>query len=272
MKNILTLAIGIIIGVVLTFSYIKSKQQIPVEPSGISANVVNNEQTEKLNQQVKTAQNTSSPTEKNIKNDSSAQATNTSLSKAPNDEGNPLSDDEFHDELLDLMTRNSTLPADIEAKGKAALDALIENQPKELTPIFDSYIKHGGDNPSAMQVASSYKKHLAENKDINWAYDAEAFLTNHFKSQQNSRFLPLRIDCRTTGCELAGMVNMDGIDTTATDGFSISVVMMLGQINRNLGSAPFYADYFTEQGASFSAGTDLSLNPMPHYLFLDRKK
>ena len=186
-----------------------------------------------------------------------------------------MSDEDFSREMIELFQKRNKPNAEEERVGSIALEELKRNQPVELKTLFNE--DPNNLNPMNTQIENQYKKHLSQEKDINWAYEADGFLKNYFSTVQGSNFTAMRIDCRTRTCEVAGLFVFE----SDIEGGSQEEMMMSGQMSQRIQSFmkvrqdiqkhPFYENYF-ESGVSnmhFSPQA-LTLNPMPYSFFLNR--
>jgi len=170
--------------------------------------------------------------------------------------------------LMDIILSRDKLSPELDKIATQRLKDLKNNQPDELNDLF----------PEIEQIAEltdqSYKKHLSEEKDINWAYQAESFLENYFQNNSASNFRVLRIDCRTTNCEVAGMltlpdnlVNIDLINpVNSLELLQVSTKVSTDIIQSN------GASYLFTYSAKFTSPNILteSRNPIPYAFFLGR--
>ena len=185
----------------------------------------------------------------------------------------PLSDKEYYAAMRELRKRHELLSAEEERVGTAGLEELIRNQPIELKPLFNEESKLS--DTMMERRKNKYKKHLAEEKDINWAYETEGFLRNYFGSLRNSNFTALRIDCRSSQCEVAGVFNFDNvvsempIEQLASSGRLQSVI----KVRRDVQQQVSYGSFFESgvRSVSFNPAS-FALNPMPYAFFFTRVK
>ena len=184
-----------------------------------------------------------------------------------------MTDEAFSKVIFDLYKKRDKLSEEEEKFGSIALEALKRNQPIELKNLFGvgSKLPDG----SLKRREDTYKKHLAQEKDINWAYQAEGFLRNYFGSLRDSDFLALRIDCRSSTCEVAGIFNFEGV----VDEMSIEQLAKSDRlesyirVRNEIQQLPLFTTYFKTSMSriSFNANTFI-LNPMPHMFFFHRAK
>ncbi len=184
-----------------------------------------------------------------------------------------MTDEAFSKVIFDLYKKRDKLSEEEEKFGSIALEALKRNQPIELKNLFGV----GSKLPDGLlkRREDTYKKHLAQEKDINWAYQAEGFLRNYFGSLRDSDFLALRIDCRSSTCEVAGIFNFEGV----VDEMSIEQLAKSDRlesyirVRNEIQQLPLFTTYFktSMSSISFNANTFI-LNPMPHVFFFHRAK
>jgi len=96
-----------------------------------------------------------------------------------------------------------SLSPEILSLARTRLADLKQTQPYELKDIFK-------DDPKVdnQRYENPYYEHLAQEKDNDWAYKAENFIRNYLAKPENSYFKTLRIDCRSSSCEVAGLVKI----------------------------------------------------------------
>ena len=189
-----------------------------------------------------------------------------------------MSEEDFSSAMMELIEKKNKPTAEEERLGSIALEELKHNQPIELKKLFNE--DPDSLNPLNAQTENQYKKHLSQEKDINWAYEAEGFLKNYFSTGQNTNFTALRIDCRSRTCEIAGLfVSEDDLqnlqDSTQQEilisGRMNGRVQSFMKVRQDIQKHPFYERYFESglRNMHFSPQT-LTLNPMPYSFFLNR--
>lgn len=183
-----------------------------------------------------------------------------------------MTEEEYSKAMSELFKKMNKPNAEEERLGSIALEELKRNQPIELKELFSE--KGGDQNLSNMQTENKYKKHLSQEKDINWAYEAESVLRNYYSNQQNSKFTVYRIDCRTSSCEIAGLIKFDSdVDINSKDikifterGNAISDVLL------ELMQQEFFSSYFSVTQNIFSNINVIMSNPVPYSFILPRVK
>jgi len=137
-------------------------------------------------------------------NNSTHTTVNSKDSKRSKDQATQKSDLEF---LLDYRTEQNALRKAAISLGKKRLKALIDNQALELISLFELSQDPYDGREYRWIDAKEYGFYLAEEKDEIWAHQAEAFLQTNLIAGQAFSFTVLRIDCRMSKCEIAGIVN-----------------------------------------------------------------
>lgn len=193
--------------------------------------------------------------------------------RAENPVESEMSEEEYSKAMMDLFQKKNKPNAEEEKLGGIALEELKRNQPVELKELFSE--KSDAENALSIDVENKYKKHLSQEKDNNWAYDAEGFLKNYFATLQDSNYTALRIDCRTRTCEVAGIFvfNESLENATQEEIFSSGRIQSFIKLQQEIQKNQFYNTYF-EQGIrdlQFSPQA-LVLNPMPYSFFITRVK
>jgi len=286
MKNLGILLIGILLGALATLAYMKNQvpvQELVQEPiqTPVLAQTETASPEEKLAKQILTSNKevpainrvtevraTAADQENTIQT-----AKDQKLDGSNGKKNGALNDEEFNQELMDLLARQHELTEEEERLGSAALEELLANQPAELAPIFESDLNPKKNSLLKGQISAKYKKHLSQEKDINWAYEAEAFLMAHFSNQQDSKFTPLRIDCRSSSCEISGLIYLDTEHDENSPDSMYLIIQELVQITTAVRDNSGYNRYFEGMGGDFGLEPELlKLRPMPHYIFLKRAK
>jgi len=170
------------------------------------------------------------------------------------------------EKLTNLTQSQFQLTEEQEALGSKRLKELKDRQPLELKELFAK------DPELASIFEPPYKKHLSEEKDINWAYEAESFLENFFRNQPNSQFKVLRIDCRTNNCEVAGLLTTsDSFDySNPIDVINITQIALQIQLDILDSTGGKYLFSFSELLGT--TPMDMSKNPFPQSFFMGRAK
>lgn len=246
MKNITMLLVGGALGALLMYMYLsKSASELPHELN--TTEIIKNAENGLLVQTDKLPSTVFDNSTKEVDNSSEQEQINAS------------------EETKELFVSN----ANDEAMKKAELaeikfDDFINAQPPELIGLIDLYRREQG------EAAFNYKNHISEEKDIDWAYEAESFLQNYFNGNINSEFKVIRIDCRTNTCEVAGVIQFDE-NAPEGDNLSRELYSVAENINKNLLSETLYGRYFyvNEAEYNFSAFL-LQRNPSPYAFFLKR--
>ena len=183
-----------------------------------------------------------------------------------------LTEDEYSNAMMELFEKLNKPNAEEERLGSVALEALKRNQPSELKDLFSE----DPDQKDSLntQIENKYKKHLSQEKDINWAYEAESVLMNYFKSTQNSNFTAYRIDCRTRSCEVAGLITFEK-EINPEEPMELALVSRtpsFGRITKNLRKQEFYGRYFSTQNHEMFNPIALTSKIVPYSFFLPRAK
>ena len=184
-----------------------------------------------------------------------------------------MSEAQYSKAMMELFEKRNKPNAEEERLGSVALEELKRTQPAELKKLFDDNPE--SKNPLSKQIENNYKKHLSQDKDINWAYESEGFLKNYFGTLQSSNFTALRIDCRTKTCEVAGIFTFKENIAEGSDPqvYLTGRVQSFANVQQAIQKQALYKRYFEGGMSSMNFNTEaLSLNPMPYSFFLNRVK
>ena len=184
-----------------------------------------------------------------------------------------MTEEEYTKALQKLQERRNKPTAEEERLGSIALDELKRNQPIELKELFSDETEDP--NSSYAKSENSYKKHLSQEKDINWAYEAESFLNNYFASVQNSTFTAYRVDCRTRTCEVAGVFVFEEAlqSNTTEDAKFTGRVKNFIEVQQAIQKHQLFARYFEVGLKNIHFNPNVfALNPAPYSFLLNRAK
>ena len=141
--------------------------------------------------------------------------------------------------------------------------------------LLDDFLAEKSPSLPFNKVKKKLSNHIGENKDVDWAYQAEAFLRKHFISNLND-FSIQSIVCLTDSCQIIGTMQNYNTSKHETDiaimEHELALSGRLEPIFISLIKDPNYFELLTDRvyGPYFSVLENYDQQAIPFVLYIDR--